>query len=115
VAGIWNSCFIWGAIVEILYVLLILLAITRFFGEVAVRLRQPPLVGELISGILLGMLVNRYSTAFPILSGLTDNEVFTAITDLGVFFLMLFAGIEMHPRKLLTGAANWLAPDCRPG
>jgi Kef-type K+ transport system membrane component KefB len=92
--------------VEIFYVLLILLAITRFFGEIAVRLRQPAVVGQLISGIFLGMLVHHYSTAFPILSGLTDDEVFTAITNLGVFFLMLLAGIEMHPRKLLKGSAG---------
>ena len=91
---------------EILYVLLILLAITRFFGEIAVRLKQPPLVGELISGVLLGILVNHYSTAFPILAGLTEDKVFTAITNLGVFFLMLFAGIEMHPRKLFSGSAG---------
>ncbi len=83
-----------------------MLAITRFFGEIAVRLRQPALVGELISGILLGMLVNRYSTTFPILSGLTEDEVFAAVTNLGVFFLMLFAGIEMHPRKLFKGSAG---------
>lgn len=86
--------------------LLILLAITRFFGEIAVRLRQPALVGELVSGIFLGMLVKHYSTAFPVLSGFTKDEVFTAITNLGVFFLMLLAGIEMHPRKLLQGSAG---------
>jgi Kef-type K+ transport system membrane component KefB len=93
-------------LVEILYVLLMLLAVTRFFGEIAVRLRQPALVGELVSGIILGMLVTRYSGAFPVLSRLTEDEVFTAITNLGVFFLMLLAGIEMHPRKLLEGSAG---------
>ena len=29
-----------------------------------------------------------------------DNDVFTAITDLGIFFLMLMAGLEMRPREV---------------
>jgi Kef-type K+ transport system membrane component KefB len=109
---IWDFCFLTGAVVKIFYVLLILLAITRFFGEIAVRLKQPAVVGELLSGILLGVLVSRYSAVFPILSGLNDNEVFAAITNLGVFFLMLLAGIEMHPRKLLHGSAEAFSVAC---
>ena len=29
-----------------------------------------------------------------------ENEVFTAITDLGIFFLMLMTGLEMHPKEV---------------
>ena len=36
---------------DLFYVLLILLVVTRAFGELAERLRQPSLVGELIAGI----------------------------------------------------------------
>lgn len=71
--------------IEILYILLVLLLVTRVFGEAAVRLRQPPLVGELISGIALGMIVAYSANAFPVLSEVTDNRVFRAITDLGFF------------------------------
>jgi Kef-type K+ transport system membrane component KefB len=42
---------------EIFYVLLVLLAITRAFGELAVRFQQPALVGELLSGIVLGAVI----------------------------------------------------------
>ncbi|MEQ8787104.1 MAG: cation:proton antiporter [Pirellulaceae bacterium] len=90
---------------ELLYILLVLLAATRIFGELAVRLGQPALVGELISGILIGVLVHNFPEAFPSLIGLSDNEVFNGVTDLGVFFLMLFAGLEMHPRDLTKGSA----------
>ena len=38
---------------EILYILLVLLVVTRFFGELAERAGQPALVGELLSGIVL--------------------------------------------------------------
>lgn len=85
---------------ELLYVLLVLLVITRTCGEIAERFRQPALAGELIAGIVLGMVVARFSDAFPVLSDLSDNDVFTAITDLAIFFLMLFAGIELKPRQL---------------
>jgi Kef-type K+ transport system membrane component KefB len=88
---------------EILYILLVLLLVTRGFGELAVRLGQPALVGELTSGIAIGAIVAQYAAAFPILSSLKENEVFLAIADLGVFFLMLYGGIEMRPRELARG------------
>ena len=89
---------------ELLVVLLVLLAATRIFGELAVRLGQPALVGELISGILIGLVVNRFPDTFPALVGLADDEVFQGITDLGVFFLMLLAGIGMRPREMTQGS-----------
>ena len=92
---------------EFFYVLLILLVITRTFGELAVRLEQPALVGELLSGIVLGAVIKLSPPSFPIMNSLTDNEVFTAITDLGIFFLMLMAGLDMHPKEIrLSAGAN---------
>lgn len=86
---------------DLFYVLLILLVVTRAFGEFAERLGQPSLVGELIAGITLGSFVAKYPGIFPDLVGLAENNVFASITDLGMFFLMLFAGIEMQPHKIL--------------
>lgn len=90
---------------DLFYVLLVLLVITRAFGELAVRLAQPALVGELIAGIALGAIVVGSPSTFPSLNGLSDNEVFTTVTDLGMFFLMLFAGLEMQPRKVFERSA----------
>lgn len=86
---------------DLFYVLLVLLVATRAFGELAERLGQPSLVGELIAGITLGAVVARFPGAFSDLVGLPKNRVFMSITDLGMFFLMLFAGIEMQPHKIL--------------
>ena len=86
---------------DLFYVLLILLVVTRAFGELAERVGQPSLVGELIAGITLGAVVAKFPDAFPGLVGLPENRVFTTITDLGMFFLMLFAGVEMQPHKIL--------------
>jgi Kef-type K+ transport system membrane component KefB len=85
---------------EILYVLLVLLVATRAFGELAVRAGQPALVGELLAGVLIGVVVTHNAETFPILADLQDDRVFTALTDLGIFFLMLMAGLELRPRKL---------------
>jgi Kef-type K+ transport system membrane component KefB len=93
---------------DLFYVLLILLVVTRAFGEVAERLAQPALVGELIAGIALGALVARFPGEFPNLHGLGGNEVFITITDLGMFFLMLFAGVEMQPHKVFQHSAGSL-------
>ena len=86
--------------VELFYVLLVLLLATRTLGELAVRIRQPALVGELLAGVALGFVAARYSDAFPVLAGLADDEVFVALTDLGIFFLMLLGGLELRPREL---------------
>ena len=89
---------------ELLYVLLVILVCTRLFGEIAERIGQPVLVGELVSGIVLGLVVGHYAGTFPVLSELADNEVFRAITDLGIFFVMLLAGIELRPRELASAS-----------
>ena len=91
----------WNPLVDLFYVLLVLLVVTRAFGELAEHLGQPSLVGELIAGITLGSLVARYPDTFADLVGLNDSRVFTSITDLGMFFLMLFTGVEMQPHKIL--------------
>lgn len=89
---------------DLFYVLLLLLVSTRLLGELAMRMRQPALVGELLAGIVLGILAQRFSTPLSPLAALPDNEVFSAITDLSVFFLMLLAGIEMRPDDLARRA-----------
>lgn len=91
---------------DIFYVLLVLLVATRSFGEFAVRVGQPALVGELISGIFLGALVVWRSDLFPDLAVLGDSKVFQALIDLGMFFIMLYAGIEMQPHKIMRYSAG---------
>lgn len=94
---------------ELFYILLVLLFVTRLFGELAVRAGQPALVGELVSGIILGLIAHRYTAVFPLLRHLPDNPVFQGLTDLAIFFLMLLAGIEMQPGDLIKVAGGSFA------
>jgi len=93
---------------DLFYVLLILLVVSRGFGEIAERLGQPGLVGELIAGIAIGAVVIEFPNLFPQFDHIGDNEVFITITDLGMFFLMLFAGVEMQPHRILKHSAGAL-------
>jgi Kef-type K+ transport system membrane component KefB len=93
---------------ELLYILLVILVVARAFAELAVRIGQPSLVGEIVAGILLGLLLKHYSGALPALESLTEDRVFIAITDLGIFFLMLLGGLELRP-KAIAGASKGAA------
>jgi Kef-type K+ transport system membrane component KefB len=84
----------------------VLLIATRALGELAVRVGQPALVGELLAGVLLGIVVVENSRTFPILGELPEDRVFASITDLGIFFLMLMAGLELRPRKLAQASGR---------
>jgi Kef-type K+ transport system membrane component KefB len=93
---------------DLFYVLLILLVATRAFGELAERLGQPALAGELIAGIALGAIIVEFPGTFPDLLAMAGNDVFVTITDLGMFFLMLYAGVEMQPHKILKHSGGAL-------
>ena len=86
---------------DLFFILLVLLVATRTFGEVAERLGQPALVGELIAGIVLGTVAAQYADLLPNIAGLDQDPVFDSITDLGMFFIMLFAGVELQPSRLI--------------
>lgn len=86
---------------DLFFILLVLLVATRAFGEVAERLGQPGLVGELVAGIVLGTVAAQYTDLLPHIAGLDKNPVFDTITDLGMFFIMLFAGVELQPHRLI--------------
>lgn len=89
---------------ELFYILLIILLFARTFGEIAVRFGLPMLAGELLAGVVLGIIVANFGQFFPILSELSHSPVFETIIDLGIFFLMLLAGIEMRPKDILRAS-----------
>ncbi len=66
-------------------------------GGIASRLGYPPVLGELIVGVLFGP---------PIFALLHTNTAIQVLAEIGVFFLMLYIGLEVEPRQLrrATGA-----------
>ena len=82
---------------DILFLLLVLLTVTRVFAELAERVNLPAIVGELIAGVALGLLLQIFRDSMPGLWSATQSETYDSIVHLGMFFLMLLAGIRMAP------------------
>jgi len=72
--------------------LLIILAVAWPMGALFVRLGLPVMLGQLVTGLVLGPAV---------LNIVTPSEAMTFLADLGIFFAMFYAGMEMNPRELL--------------
>lgn len=67
--------------------LLILLVLARFFGEIMERFKQPALIGEIMAGVILGP---------TILNFIHRTEELKVISELGVFLLIIIAGLEIN-------------------
>ena len=82
---------------EILYLVLVLLVVTRVFAELAERVGLPALVGELVAGVALGLILARSYDSLALLGSACQSESYNSLVSLGMFFLMLLAGIRMEP------------------
>ncbi|HZO21988.1 MAG TPA: cation:proton antiporter [Steroidobacteraceae bacterium] len=75
-----------------------LLVCGRFFGELMQRIGQPPVMGQLIGGILLGPSVlgmispALWHSLFP--PGAAQHAMLDAIAQLGILLLLLVTGME---------------------
>ena len=92
---------------ETLWIVLVLLIATRLCGIIASKLKQPVLVGEILAGIALGLIVAEYGSEFLSLE-LSNDHHLMALSDLGIFFLMLLGGFEMRPRDLVESSYKGL-------
>jgi len=86
-----------GRALNVLLIILILLVVTRAFAELAERAQLPGLVGELVAGVFLGFLLQRFQGLVPSIWFAANSDLFAGLADLGMFFLMLLAGIRMEP------------------
>jgi Na+:H+ antiporter len=93
---------------ELFFILLILLVTARLFGEMAERLGQPALVGELTAGLVLGALIAYYAQTFPVFNHLVHSDVFDTVNELAIFFLMVLAGVEMNAGELFAASGGGL-------
>lgn len=72
---------------EFLYQLVVIILATKIAGTVSMKLGQPSVLGEIIVGIIIGPAV---------LGWIHSNELLTQFSELGVIFLMFFAGVETN-------------------
>lgn len=79
--------------------LLLVLGLARLLGEVARRFHQPPMVGEILAGLLLGQTIlghafpESYARLFPL--DATQDALFDVTAQIGVLFLLLVIGLEV--------------------
>jgi len=66
----------------------------------------PALVGELVAGIFLGLLLHRFQGLAPSIWFAANGDLFAGLADLGMFFLMLLAGIRMEPLEFATSSRS---------
>ena len=85
---------------EVFLELLILLLLARLFSEGAERLGQPAAVGELMAGMVLAAAAGFYGQAFPFLAKIPKSNILELVAHLGIFFLVLLAGIESKIEEL---------------
>lgn len=72
--------------------MLIVFGAAKLFSELMERIRQPGLVGEILAGAIVGPSV---------LGWIQPNEVLTALSELGVMFLLFRVGLEVKSSELM--------------
>jgi len=85
--------------------LFVVFVVARLFGEGAERVGQPAAVGELLAGLLIGLVavaVEALDVGGAVAAaGLHLNtELIHLVAEAGIFFLLLSAGIDMKPNAI---------------
>lgn len=81
---------------EIIGALLLLLLTARVFGAIAERIGMPTAVGEMSAGMVLVLSAYIAGPHQAFVESLPDNKALGEVADLGIFFLLLMAGVEMQ-------------------
>lgn len=85
---------------ELLLELVIIILATKIAGFIATKFGQPSVLGEIIVGIIIGPAV---------LGFVEKNELLHIFSELGVIFLMFFAGIETNLKDLTANLKSALS------
>jgi Kef-type K+ transport system membrane component KefB len=86
----------------------IIVSAAKLGGEAAVRLGQPPVLGELLAGVLLGNLPGLGS-----LDSVASDMYLDLLARLGMLLLLFEIGVELTVRELFeVGASSVLVATC---
>lgn len=87
-----------GEVPIVLFALAVILAAAKLGGDVASRLGQPAVLGELTAGVLLGNLI---LLGIPWLEPLKTSASLETLAELGVILLLFEVGLESTVRDML--------------
>ncbi|GBC95626.1 High-affinity Na(+)/H(+) antiporter NhaS3 [bacterium HR16] len=87
------------ALDRFLLMLILVLLFARVMAQLAERVKQPPVLGELLAGVLLGASV---------LGWVPDNEILHLLAEVGVMLLLFEIGLETDLSALLRVGAKSL-------
>ncbi len=104
-----------GALAPVVLALAVILAAAKLGGDVAERVGQPAVLGELVVGVLVGNLPLLGVTAFQFI---TNNATIGVLAQLGAVILLFEVGLEstvrdmmrVGPRSLLVAVFGVVTP-----
>jgi Kef-type K+ transport system membrane component KefB len=94
---------------QVYFELLVLLLLTRAAGEATERVSLPASAGEIAAGIMFAAVAAWLGNTHIFASQLASSDVLYTAANLGIFFLVLLAGIEMEPKEIAQSAPGSFA------
>jgi Kef-type K+ transport system membrane component KefB len=86
---------------QLAFELVVILLAAKAAGYLSMRLGQPPVLGELLAGVLLGpSLVNILGLRF--INSASLGDTLSELSQFGVLLLMFLAGLELHLHELTS-------------
>lgn len=82
--------------------LLTLLITAWVFGHLAEAIKLPASVGQVMAGVMLALTGTVLPETFPVLHDIAESVTVQGVGEAGIFFLLLYAGIEMKPTEIAT-------------
>jgi len=81
----------------VLLALFLMMAAAKVLAELFERLRQPPVVGEILAGVIIGPTV---------LNWVRPSEITHTLAEIGIIFLLFRVGLETKPSSLFKVGAR---------
>ncbi len=96
-----------GTLIHVLLALLVILIAARALGALFAHFKQPPVVGEMIAGILLGpsLLGKLAPASFHLLFPHQILPFISVLAQVGIILYMFLMGVQLDMR-LVTGRAH---------
>src|SRR5215469_8207715 len=96
------------AVGELLAALAVIIALARLFGALARRVGQPPVVGEILVGVVLGPTFFGIGLANHLFPTVGVRPALSGIGDLGLVLFMFIVGYEIDRKMVLSSGRTTL-------